>query len=245
MAGDLQGLIDPGLVAHRHAILETGIGTHHQRRARIDDAAGQAGRCEAAEHHRVHRANACAGQHGDGGLGHHGQIYQHPVTAPHPALQQDGGHRIDLAMQLAIAQYPLVAAVLLRLRLALHLVRNADQGRLFRPRRQMAVHGVMAEIGQPADKPACKRRPAVIENLIEIALPADAAGLLAPETLRVLLRVLHQAAIGGTGGVHGRKYGLLRHGKLPRAQAACDSADGVDSVDDVDPARKALMWSNR
>jgi hypothetical protein len=34
---------------------------------------GQAGRREAAEDHRVHRADAGAGQHGDGCLGHHGQ----------------------------------------------------------------------------------------------------------------------------------------------------------------------------
>jgi hypothetical protein len=58
---------------------------------------------------------------------------------------------------------------------------NGNQRELVGALGQMAVDGVVAEIGFTADKPAPERRVAVVEYLLRRFVPMDALGFLAPE----------------------------------------------------------------
>ena len=66
-------------------------------------------RGEAAEHDRVDRADAGAGQHGDGGLGDHRHVEDDPVALSDAHLLQDGAERRRLVQQLAVGERALRA----------------------------------------------------------------------------------------------------------------------------------------
>ena len=66
------------------------------------DAVGQAVGREAAEHHRMDRADARAGQHGVGRLGDHRQVDRDAIALLGAQLLQRVGHAADFGVQLAI-----------------------------------------------------------------------------------------------------------------------------------------------
>jgi len=65
---------------------------------------------------------------------------------------------------------------------------NVDECFLPAARREMAVYRVVAQIGEPADKPLRERRPAVVEDFPEWLVPVDELGLLRPELFFMLDR---------------------------------------------------------
>jgi hypothetical protein len=67
--GEPDRLVEQRLVGHDLAGAAAGVGADDRRRLRIVDAARQAHAGEAAEHHRVDRADARAGQHREHRLG--------------------------------------------------------------------------------------------------------------------------------------------------------------------------------
>ena len=61
---------------------------------------------EAAEHHRVHRADAGAGQHGDGRLGDHREVDGDPVAPLDAERLERVGAAADLPRQLPVGEHP-------------------------------------------------------------------------------------------------------------------------------------------
>jgi hypothetical protein len=76
-------LVEQLLVGDRLARARAGIRRHDQLGPGIVDARGQAVRREAAEHDRMDRADARAGQHGEDRFGDHRHVDQHAVAAAH------------------------------------------------------------------------------------------------------------------------------------------------------------------
>src|SRR5207302_10458996 len=73
--------------------------------------------------------------------------------------------------------------------------RNPHQGLLAAARGDVAVDGVVAEVGLAADEPARERRPRVVEDLAERLVPMDQLRLLTPETLAVLDRTAVESGV--------------------------------------------------
>ena len=61
---------------------------------------------EAAEHHRVHRADARAREHRDRDFGDHGQVDRDAVAAAHTQAFQHVGEFVDVGVQLAVGDSP-------------------------------------------------------------------------------------------------------------------------------------------
>ena len=68
--------------------------------------------------------------------------------------EQHGGHPLYLRVQLGEAEDALLIG----------LGRDVDQRALRCPRGEMAIDGVMAQVGLAADEPVDERRPAVVAD---------------------------------------------------------------------------------
>ena len=147
----------------------------HAARAGVLDPVFQRDRGETAEHHRVDRADACAGLHRDHRFGHQRQIDHHAVTAADAARLERVGEAADFGMQLAVAQATRVA------RLALEHDRGAMT--VFR---EVHIEAVIRDVQRAIGEPAvigCRR---LIDRLGERALPGDLrVRELRPESERI------------------------------------------------------------
>ena len=185
------GGVDHRLVRNQLATAHAGIGGDEQPGLRIVDAQRQVVRGEATEHHRMHRTDARAGQHREHGFGHVRHVDHHTVTVTDAEVLEHGSEVVHFPIQLAIGDLAGAAG----------LGGNGNQRELVGALGQMAVDGVVAEIGFTADKPAPERRVAVVEYLLRRFVPMDALGFLAPEGLRLVDRatvgflVVHDAAL--------------------------------------------------
>ncbi len=205
--GEPYRLVDEVLVGNRLAAAHSGIrGDHHLRR-RVVDPRGEARRGEAAEDHRVDRADARAGEHGERRLGDHRHVDQHAIAAPHVLRLEDGREPVHLGGKLAVGVAPVLAG----------LGRDIDQRRLVAARGEMSIDRVVAEIDPPADEPLRERRSRVIEHRAERRLPVDERGFAAPECLAVGDRAAMQFAVSGHRSFssppprHARAPGAARH----------------------------------
>jgi hypothetical protein len=111
-------------------------------RLRVVDARREARRGKAAEHDRVDGADARAGEHREHGLGHHRHVDEHAVAVTHAQALEHGREAVHLGVQLAVRVARLLAG----------LGRQVGERRLVAARRQVPVHGVVAEVR------ACRRR---------------------------------------------------------------------------------------
>ncbi|VUM26484.1 hypothetical protein PGKDCPLP_04088 [Stenotrophomonas maltophilia] len=185
------GGVDHRLVRNQLATAHAGIGRDQQLGLGVVDAQRQVVRGKATEHHRVHRTDARAGQHREHGFGHVRHVDHHAVTVTDAEVLEHGGEVIHLAIQLAVGD--LAGAV--------GLGGDGNQCELVGALGQVAVDGVVAEIGFTTDEPAPERRVAVVEHLLRRFVPMDALGFLAPEGLRLVDRatvgflVVHDAAL--------------------------------------------------
>ena len=73
--------------------------------------------------------------------------------------------------------------------------RNKNQGRLIASVFQMAVNGVVTQIGFAALEPFGKWRVAVITNFLRCFVPLNVLSLLSPERIAVLNRTLVKICI--------------------------------------------------
>ena len=80
---------------------------------------------------------------------------------------------------------------------------NGHQGGLAGAVLQVPVHRVVAQVGGAAHKPACKRRVAVVANLLGRRLPVDQTGLLGPEGVALVDGVAVELGVAAHG------WGLL------------------------------------
>ena len=136
------------------------------------DAVLQRGRREAAEHHRVNRADAVAGVHRDDDLGHQRHVDDDAVAVLHALRAQRVGEAAHFGVQLAVAQAARVA------RLALE-----DDGGLVAALGQVHIQAVVRDVQPAVGEPAVVGRLGVIEAHREGLVPDElAARQVRPET---------------------------------------------------------------
>ena len=156
-----QGPVQQRLVGHDLARARTAVGAHDHLGRGIVDALRQVDRGEAAEHHRMHRADAGAGQHGEDGLGHHGHVQQDAVAAFHAQFEHGGGG-VDLFIDILARDRSRSTSV------------DTDQRRILRLR-EPPVDGVVTEIGLAAHEPLGEGRPGEVQHGLERRFPMHPA----------------------------------------------------------------------
>ena len=168
--------IEQRLVGDHARALDTARRRKHERRPGVVDAHGELVRCEAAEHDRVDRADAGAGEHRDRRLGHHRHVDHDAVAAARAEAGEHPRRPRDLVAQLRVGE-----------------AADAGRDRAVVDQRQavavagvdVAVEGVLARVQDAAGEPAVERRAATVEHLLGRAAPRDRRGGLAPEGVGV------------------------------------------------------------
>ena len=175
MLGELERLVDQRLVEHDLAHAAAAVGGDHQRGPRVVDARREARRGEAAEHHRVDRADARAGEDRERGLGDHRHVDDDPVALLHAERLHHRGDAVHFLEQLLVGEAP-------GLRRPRWRSRPARSAR--RARARWRSTRVVAEVGLAADEPFRERRPGIVEHLARTACASARASLLRPRSLR-------------------------------------------------------------
>ena len=155
----------------------------------------------------MNRSDACAGQHGECGLGNHGHVNQHAVAFSHTQRLQAGGHALHFPMQIVEAIGFFEAG----------LAGHRNQRGLLRAVFEVAVYRVVAQISLAALEPLHERRVVVIANAVKGLVPIDQLGLLAPKSVRLINRLAIKLTVGN---------GRLTHERSPGGRsAACAMSD--------------------
>ena len=173
---EADGEIEQRLVFDDTAGLDAAARGQDDFRLGVVDARRQLLGGEAAEHHRMHRADARAGEHGDDRLGDHRHVDQHPVARRNAEILEHGGERRRLVEQLAVGDGPLGrgdGAVVV------------ERGLIAAARLDMAVERVVAGVAAGVGEPAAIDARLRIENRLRRAGPGDLARRLRPKGLRI------------------------------------------------------------
>ncbi|MNC41636.1 hypothetical protein D3C75_904100 [compost metagenome] len=177
------------------AAAHAGIGGDHQAAVGVEDAVAQGIRGEAAEYHRVHGADACAGEHGTGGFGDHRHVDAHPVALVHAQLLERIGQAADLLVQLAVAEVPGLGGI----------VALPDDRGLFAAPGQVAVEAVVGDVQLAALEPTGLplAQVAMVHAAPGFEPVEEQARLFGPEQLRLLdgLPVQPLVVVGMHGGM--------------------------------------------
>ena len=157
-------------------------------------------RREAAEHHRVDRADPRAGQHGEQRLRHHRHVKNDAVALADAEILQHGGERLHLGEQFRIGERAL----------GMGDGRIVDQRRLAAAATQhVAVERVVAGVADGAGEPAAVDAALGIEHGLRRLDPVDVSRGFAPEALRIAQPTRINLVIAARAGVHGM---FLRRG---------------------------------
>ncbi len=173
--------IGVGLERHLAAAAQAFVGRDDDVRLAVLDAAGERIGREAAEHHRMDRADARAGEHRVRGLRDHRHVDGDAVALRDVAVAQDVGHPAHLVVQLLIGDLLVV----------LRVVAFPDDRGLVGALSQMPVDAVVGDVGdavlEPFDRDVAGAERGVLD-LARRSVPVDALGLIGPEGVRVLQR---------------------------------------------------------
>ena len=184
-------LSSKGLVGNHLLHLDPAGGGDDGLGAGVVDPNGKLLGSEAAKDHRVHHADAGAGQHGHHRLGDHGHVDDQTVPLFQAGGPQRSGETGDFLLQFPVGDPPDDAgdrAVV-------------NQGGLLRPPvLHLPVHGVVAGVEPAALEPADELPPGDIEDTVPLAVPMHDLGCLGPEGLRLLQGT---AIDGFVGWFHG------------------------------------------
>jgi hypothetical protein len=99
------------LEGHNGAAPETAVGGNDQLGLGILDAVRDGLRAEAAEDDRMHGADTGAGEHGNGGLGHHRQVDEDAVARVDAVALEDIGEPADFVMKLFVGEGAFLAGL--------------------------------------------------------------------------------------------------------------------------------------
>ena len=223
-----KSLIHSRFQGHGLVLAEAAIGGDHRLDLAIDQPVAQGIGREAAEHHRVGRTDAGAGEHGDGRFRHHRHVESHQI----PLTDAQGLERIGgfahFGVQLAVAE----AAAIARLPLP-------DQGRLVGAGAiQVAIEAVEAEVGGAPLKPLGKGRVAPIEHRVKRLKPVQLLpGQISPKAIGISLGFGTEGAIGlhrTDAGPRGqlsrwRKQALFLQHRLDRGGLTHGDADNKET----------------
>ena len=188
--GLLDRLVDQRLVFHDARGFDAAGRRQDQLGRAIVDAAGKFLGREAAEHHRVHRAQSRAGEHRHHRFRDHRHIEDDAVALGHALGRDHAGDPRHLVAQLAIGEALLGTGDR----------RIVDQRRLVGPvvswsTVHMPVERIVAGIELAAGKPAIEGRVGRVEHLVPALRPIDRRGLLGPEPLGIAQRARMQRPI--------------------------------------------------
>jgi hypothetical protein len=181
------------------------VGGDHHPAVGVEDAVLQGLRGEAAEHHRMHRADAGAGQHGHRRLRDHRHVDADPVALLDAAGLEHVAELADLCVELAIGD----------LLIDVGIVALPDQGHLVAAGVQVAVQAVVGHVelaaGEPFDVQVL-RVEAPVGDLVPFLEPAYIVlCLLGPEAVGVLHRALvHLVVLRGGDIGRGGELGRYR-----------------------------------
>jgi hypothetical protein len=106
-------LVGVALERHRLAAAIAAVGGDEHLGAGVVDAIAQRFGRETAEHHRVHGADARAGEHGHDRLGDHGQVDRHAIALLHAEMLEHVAAKIHLAVQVPVGQRAAIAGLAL------------------------------------------------------------------------------------------------------------------------------------
>ena len=155
---------------------------------------------EASEDHRVHGAEAGAGEHRRDRLGHHRHVDDDPVALADPGLGQqagEAGHLVEhgrVAVALLLTDHGGVV----------------DDGILVAPTGEdVPVERVVAGVHHRAGEPAVEGGVRVVERDGRSDVPVDRGGRLEPESLAVGLAAQERLVIRARAGL---RRGSLGHG---------------------------------
>jgi hypothetical protein len=200
--------VEQRLILDDAAELDAAGSRQDHSRLRVIDACRQLVRGKAAEHNRMDRADAGAGEHRKRRFRHHRHVDQHAVALRNAQARQYTGQARDLIAEFVVGEEPDLSgdrAV-------------PDQCDAIAPScRDMTVECVPARIEPSASEPPVKRRPARVEHLIPAPIPIDDLRCLRPE----FLRPLERAAVG---------FGIARHWFPPSALPILHQFDGFPAA---------------
>ena len=184
--------IDIGLQGHSLATAQSFVGGDDQAGVAVADAAGEAVGREAAEDDRMDRADAGAGQHGEGGFGDHRQIERHPVAATDPLRFQHIGEAADFLMQLGIGDDPAFARI----------IAFPDDRGLVAPFGEMPVDAVGRNVELAVGEPAYAEISLIEAAFIHLGKgrdPVEPLRLIAPEGIGIGQRLrMHPGGVRGS-----------------------------------------------
>ena len=187
-------LVEQRLVGDDAARLEAAACREDHLRLGVVDAGGEFARGKAAEHDRMNRADARAGEHADRRLRHHRHVEDDAVALADAEIAQHGGEHLRLGHQAVIgdgARYPGERRIV------------DDRGLLAAPGVDVAVDRVEAGIADAADEPAAVNSRCRVEDGLRLLEPVDGLGRLGPKTLRVALPAGVDLVIAARAGIHG------------------------------------------
>ncbi len=171
-----QRAVQHRLVPDHPARLDAAGGRDDDHRARVVDARGELGGGEAAEHHRVHRPQPGAGEHGDRGLRHHRQVDDHPVPAPDPEAAEHPGEAGHLVEQLRVGPDPSRPG---------HRGVVHQRGLLTAAVTDVPVEGVEAGVEDATGEPAVQRGRVVVQHPGWLRVPLHQGRGVPPEPVGV------------------------------------------------------------
>ena len=102
--GEFDRLVEQRLVGNDAGALDAAARRQDHLRLGVVDAGGELLRREAAEHHRMHGADARAGQHGDDRLRHHRHVEDDAVAFFDAEVAQHGAEQLHLGQQPAVGE---------------------------------------------------------------------------------------------------------------------------------------------
>ena len=183
-----QGLVGVGFQCHHLAAAHAFVGGDQGAGAGVLDAVLEGFRREAAEHHRVNRADAGAGQHGVGRFRDHRHVDHHPVAFFHAAVLQGVGEARHLLEQFLVGDVLFLVG----------LVALPDDRGLLGALGQVAVDAVVAGVELAALEPG---RAAFLEVPVADRVPAglpveQLVRALGPERIGIVDGLLIPAIIG-------------------------------------------------
>ena len=166
------------------------VGGDDHARTRVLDAAGQRVRRKAAEHHRVDRPDARAGEHRHRHFGDHRQIDGDAVALLDAARLQHIGEAADLGMQLAIGDLLVV----------LGIVALPDDRCLVAPLGEMTIEAVVCDVRRAVLEPFDRHFMRIKGGILDLGEgfePVDPLGMLTPKAVRIVDRVLVHLLVFG------------------------------------------------
>ena len=241
------GAFDDQHVPHASRLLDSDVGIGFQRHLapaaqalvggdddfglRVRDTAGERVGGEAAEHDRMDRADARAGEHRVGRLGDHRQVDGDAVALLDAMKVQNVGEAVHLVGEFGVGDVAGLGGI----------VAFPDDRGLVGALGQMAVDAIVGDIGHPVLEPFDRDVVRVEAGVLDLGVglePVDPFAVFAPESLRVTQRTLvHLLVLGMIDPSALRPFGgdvidLVRHEFLPR-----------DSCTPAQPAAASLAVS--